>query len=132
MSPAQERRRISVSSNVVPGVVAGTEAIIIALAGLISYALMVKYSTETVGVYIAAICFICVVVLLVFQFAGLYQFDIILRPAANLDKILVSFLTSFLFLLAAAFAFKISATYSRAWIGVFAGVSCLAILAERL
>ena len=61
------------------------------------------------------------------NFAGLYEFDAITRPIAFIDKIMIVFVTTFSFLLAAAFALKMSTEYSRIWTGVLRLSACAAI-----
>jgi putative colanic acid biosysnthesis UDP-glucose lipid carrier transferase len=56
----------------------------------------------------------------------------LMRPLANIDKIIISFVTTFLFLLAAAFSLKISVTFSRIWVTTFAIASCSATLSLRM
>jgi Undecaprenyl-phosphate glucose phosphotransferase len=68
---------------------------------------------------------------MLFHFSELYSFEAIVKPLANVDKILIAFGTGFLFLLAAAFAFKVTATFSRTWLIEFALVSAVSTFAAR-
>ncbi|HKI67972.1 MAG TPA: undecaprenyl-phosphate glucose phosphotransferase, partial [Verrucomicrobiae bacterium] len=51
---------------------------------------------------------------------------------ANLDRILISFATGFLFLLAAAFALKVSETFSRTWVGTFGLTAVASTIVAKL
>ena len=66
------------------------------------------------------------------NFAGLYRFDPIMRPFAFVDKIVVAFGTTILFLLAAAFALKVSTDFSRIWLASFVGSACAATVLFRV
>src|SRR5215467_4102258 len=55
-----------------------------------------------------------------------------MRPLGFVDKFLVAFLTTVLFLLAAVFALKVSADFSRLWMGVFPAGACAATLVLRI
>ncbi len=86
-------------------------------------------STNLSDEYFAAISFVWLCTLMLFQFTGLYQFDAIMRPWAVIDKILIAFVTTFLFLFAITFALKVSDFFSRLWVGFFAiGSSSFTVL----
>src|SRR5262245_45575967 len=129
---ALPRRQFSISSHVVPGVMVALDSVVILSVALISYVVIVGDQLEEPGYYGAAIAFFWLVTIMLLNFAGLYQFEPTLRPLAFADKIAVAFATTILFLLAAAFALKISTEFSRIWIGTFAIGSCLATLAFRV
>ena len=98
----------------------------------ITYTAIIGDAGENFGVYVVAAAFTWLVNLLLLNFAGLYEFEAILRPAAFADKVVLVFVTTFLFLLAAAFSIKISSTFSRVWIASFAVTASLATLGVRL
>src|SRR5262249_32693503 len=125
------KRRFSISSHVLPGLMVALDSAVILSTALISYALMVAGHLPEVGAYSAAIAFIWLAAVMLMNFAGLYPFEAILRPLAFLDKIVIAFATTFLFLLAAAFALKISAQFSRLWIGTVAMAACSATISLR-
>ena len=118
-TPLSPPRQFPISSTVVSGVAVGTDSCAILITGAVLYGALINFSTDTFGIYAAAICFVWITVLMLFQFSGLYQFEAVLRPLSSVDKLVISFLTSFLFLLAAAFSVKVSSTISRVWIGGF-------------
>jgi putative colanic acid biosysnthesis UDP-glucose lipid carrier transferase len=125
-----EQKRFSISSRVIPGLMVTLDSLVILGAGLISYV-----ATAVVGdpqYYAAAIAFVWIAMILLMNFAGLYDFEAITRPFAFIDKIIIAFITTFAFLLSAAFALRISIEYSRLWTGSFAISACLATLLFRV
>ena len=88
--------------------------------------------TDRTDYYVSAVLFVWLAGLLLMNFAGLYKFEPILRPLAFAERILVALGTTFLFLFAAAFALKISATYSRLWVSAFAIAVCIGTLFARV
>ena len=126
------RRKFSISSQVVPGLMAGIDSLVILAAAAISYELIVAEQAAEPGYYAAAIGFVWLITILLMHFGGLYQFEPIMRPLIFVDKILVAFSTTLLFLLAAAFSLKISAEFSRLWIGSFTIAACFTTIAVRL
>jgi Undecaprenyl-phosphate glucose phosphotransferase len=55
-----------------------------------------------------------------------------MRPLAFVDKMVIAFATTFLFLLAAAFSLKVSTTFSRIWVATFAIGGCSGTVMFRL
>lgn len=126
------KRRFSISSHVIPGLMTGLDTLVILSSALISYSLIVAGYVKDPGYYAAAVAFVWLATIMLMNFAGLYQFEPIMRPLAFADKIVIAFATTFLFLLAAAFSLKISTEYSRNWIASFALSACFATLVLRL
>ena len=137
MVPASEggrlpsKRKLSFSSQVLPGIIAGLDSLVILSAAIISFVTLVGSQVD-VGYYAAAICFVWVVVGLLMHFGGLYRLDPIMAPLSYADKIVIAFGTTFLFLLAAAFSLKISTTFSRLWVSCFAAGACGTTLLFRI
>ena len=130
-SIATSTRRLPVSSQVVPSLFVVLDSLIILSSAAVLHALIVGDQPSTVGYYVVAAIFVWLTTIMLMGFAGLYQFEPIMRPLIFTDKIVISFVTTFLFLLAAAFSLKISATFSRMWIVAFAFASCAAIIGFR-
>jgi Undecaprenyl-phosphate glucose phosphotransferase len=133
-SPTSERaqstrNRFSISSQVIPGLIATLDSLVILSAGFISYVVTVSFGDPEY--YTSAIAFVWLTTILLMNFAGLYDFEAITRPLAFSDKIIITFVTTFAFLLAAAFALKISIEYSRIWTASFAASGCFATLLFR-
>jgi Undecaprenyl-phosphate glucose phosphotransferase len=129
---ATPRRNFSISSQVVPGLMAALDSTVILSVAGISYLLLVADHAPESGSYPAAVSFVWLTTILLMNFAGLYDFEPIMRPLAFADKIVVAFATTLLFLLAAAFSLKISTDFSRLWIGCFAISACTATIALRV
>jgi Undecaprenyl-phosphate glucose phosphotransferase len=127
-----ERRRLPLSSQVVASLVVLVDSVAILLTAGVAHAVIVGPFDNSLTYYSVAISFVWLTNLILMSFAGLYKFDALLRPVSYVDKIVVVFATTFLFLLAAAFALKVSATFSRIWIGTFAIASCAATFSLRL
>ena len=126
------RRKLSFSSQVLPGIVAGLDSAAILSIAIISFVMLVGSQAGEVGYYAAAVCFVWVVVGLLMNFAGLYRLEPIMAPLTYADKIIIAFVTTFLFLLAAAFSLKISTTFSRLWVSCFAAGACGTTLVVRI
>lgn len=126
------RKRLSFSSNVVPGIVAFMDSAVILLAAIGSFYALVGDRYEEGSYYAAAIGFVWLVNVSLLNFAGLYQLEPIMRPLTYFDKIVIASATTFLFLLAAAFSLKISTTFSRVWIASFAVSACVLTIAFRV
>jgi Undecaprenyl-phosphate glucose phosphotransferase len=129
---ALPRRTFSISSHVIPGLIASLDTIVILASAIIAYAVVVGDFIEDASYYAAAICFVWLATLMLMNFAGLYLFEPIMRPLAIADKVIIAFGTTFLFLLAAAFSLKISDEYSRTWVASFAISACIGTLVFRL
>jgi Undecaprenyl-phosphate glucose phosphotransferase len=125
------KRRFSISSRVIPGLMVGLDSLAILASALISYFTIVGYLDDP-SYYAAAVAFVWLVTLMLLNFASLYDFDPIMRPLAVVDRIFIAFATTFLFLLAAAFSLKISTDYSRVWIGAFALSACASAIVCRV
>ena len=127
-----EPRRLPLSSQVVPTLFGLLDSLAILSTSLVTYFFIVGYSPENANFYIVAVSFVWLSTLLLMNFGGLYHFEALMRPLAYIDKIVIAFVATFLFLLAAAFSLKISATFSRIWVTTFAVASCSTTLAFRL
>jgi Undecaprenyl-phosphate glucose phosphotransferase len=125
------RRNVPLSSQVAPNIFITLDSIAIFLSAIITYFTVIGYS-ENGQLYVVATSFVWLVSLLLLKFAGLYNFEPFMRPLLYADKIFITFVTTFLFLLAAAFALKISDTFSRVWVTAFAVASCSATFALRV
>jgi len=106
------------------------DSLAILSTALISYITTISFAEPSY--YAAAIAFVWLVTIMLMNFSGLYQFDAITRPLAYGDRLVVVFITTFSFLLAAAFSLRISAEYSRIWTGSFALSACASTILVRL
>ena len=132
VAPGAKTRRLPLSSQVVPTLFGAMDSLAILSSALAAYLLIVGYSPGNANFYIVAVSFVWLSTILLMNFGGLYHFKPLMRPLAYVDKIIIAFVTTFLFLLAAAFSLKISATFSRIWVITFALAACSTTLALRL
>ena len=128
---ASPKRSFAISSQVLPGIIVALDSIMVLSSGLICYLILEGNYTERTDYFISAVVFVWLIGILLMNFAGLYQFQPILQPHKFIEKLLVVIATTFLFLMAAAFALKISATFSRVWTGSFALSACAGIMLAR-
>jgi Undecaprenyl-phosphate glucose phosphotransferase len=124
-------RRVSFSSQILQELIIGVDSIVILAVALVTYFAFVGNEAQDPAYYVAAIAFVWLVSIALMNMAGLYQLDPIMRPLAFADKFLIAFATTILFLLAAAFAIKISGMFSRTWIASFAVAACSATVLVR-
>ena len=85
------RWTIPISSQVLPGLIFLLDSAAILTAAFVSYIFIIGDSIENQENYIVATCAFWIIILLLFNFGSLYQFDAILRPVAFADKILLAF-----------------------------------------
>src|SRR5262245_23412566 len=91
-SPSATRvpqRTFSISSHVVPGLMVALDSSVILSVALITYSAIVGDFGDA-DYYSAAICFVWLASILLMNFAGLYQFESIMRPLAVADKITIA------------------------------------------
>ena len=100
-------------------------------SGYFTYDSLIVYSLSQ-NLYIAAVVFVWLTSLFLMNFGDLYRYESASYPLRHLHTILITLVTSFLFLLAAAFSIKISETFSRLWLGYFAAASASTIILARL
>jgi len=127
-----QKGRVPISASVISGIAAYIDSVAILGSGAVVYLWLDRFGTETFSLYIASVCAIWLTIVMIFQFSDLYRFEAIVRPVANIDSMIVAFLTGFFFMLAAAFAFKFSGTMSRLWFGTFAITSFSVTVIARL
>ena len=125
------RAGFSISSQVLPSLIAALDTFAILSVALVSFLVLVGSYPDDTDHYVTAVCFVWLVALMLMHFAGLYQLEPIMRPLGFVDKLLVAFVTTVLFLLAAGFALKVSADFSRLWMGTFAAGAFAATLTLR-
>jgi putative colanic acid biosysnthesis UDP-glucose lipid carrier transferase len=126
------RAGFSISSQVLPSLLALLDTFAILSVALVSFLIVVGSYPEDADHYVTAVCFVWLVALMLMHFAGLYQLEPIMWPLAFADKLIVTFATTVLFLLAAVFALKVSADFSRLWMGTFPAGACAATLTLRI
>ncbi len=129
---ARRDRVYPFSSSIIVSFCIAAESLWILLTGFITQSILVGWPADTTEYYIAAVVFVFFSTIMLLHFAGQYQFDALMKPVENVDKIIVACITAFFLLLAIAFSLKVSDTYSRRWMYIFAFSSTLAIVATRI
>jgi Undecaprenyl-phosphate glucose phosphotransferase len=100
-------------------------------SGYLTYDALIVYSLSQ-NLYMAAVVFVWLTSLFLLHFVGLYRYQAAIHPLHNAHTMAVALATAFLFLLAAAFAIKVSEAFSRLWLGYFAAASCASLLLLRV
>jgi putative colanic acid biosysnthesis UDP-glucose lipid carrier transferase len=103
----------------IPGLAVIADTIGLLGIGILTYSTLVYYSFRTADTYTSAIVFNCLVATGLQYFAGLYHVEAVVRPFHSFNKAIISVVTSFALMLAAAFSVKISDDISRLWVVVF-------------
>jgi putative colanic acid biosysnthesis UDP-glucose lipid carrier transferase len=124
-------RAFSISSHFISAFVVALDTVAIVSAGWISYELLIGGRTDVPDYYVSAVCFVWLTALLLMNLASLYHFEEITRPYKYVDRFLMAFVTTFMFLIAAAFSLKVSESFSRIWFGSFAAGSLIATILVR-
>ncbi len=121
-----------ISSTIISGVSIFMDSMAVLVSGFAACFLLIGASSANIELYASAILFIWIAIFMFFHFAGLYQFDPIMSPMGYWEKFVVAYITSFLMLLAIAFSFKVSHTFSRLWVYSFAIGAGASIVLLRL
>jgi putative colanic acid biosynthesis UDP-glucose lipid carrier transferase len=124
--------KLSFSSRVLPELLVALDTAVILGVAFLTYEALIGDQGGELANYVAAVGFVWLTAILLMNFAGLYRLEPIMRPLAFADKLAIAFLTTFLFMLAAAFSIKISESFSRLWVGSFAAGAFLAVIITRL
>lgn len=127
LRPREHRYSIAI----VPGAMAMIDLLLILFISYQTCNYFVILNDEVRGQYIFAAAFVGFVTLLLFQRAGLYDLDAIMRPLRFSDAIIAGIATSFLFLLTIVFSLNVAGAYSFDWLMAFAAFSAVAIILAR-
>lgn len=110
------RQRSTLTPGHLSGLLMLAEASIVFCVGLVIFAVYVWPSNPAMlSKYLAALAMYVVVMGQAFNSAGLYRLDRIVQPQRYWRKVVTLCISVFAALLVCAFAFKISAQYSRVW-----------------
>ena len=131
VAQARAQRNYAFLTKLFPSLLAAADCLVLLAAGYGCYYGLVPYSYKSESFYHVAINANWLVTVMIFQFAGLYQFDAMLKPRASIDRVVIAIMTSFLLMFAAAFSLKISGIFSRAWIAVFFLACVSGVIATR-
>lgn len=117
---------------IVPGLVGLLDAFLLGLCALLTYRRLVIFSHETVDIYVATTFFVCFLALFLFQRAGLYEIDAIMRPLRFSDTVIAAIATSVLFFLSIVVALRAGAGLSFTWLLAFAGSGVVVLITARM
>ena len=120
------------ASTSVASLLVALDTISILGAGYLCYLWIVDYPTSPSALYDAAILFVWLAAVMLMHFAGALSVPGRDRPCRRCRQSSLLSARRFLFLLAAAFSIKITATFSRLWLGWFAIASVTAVSLDRL
>lgn len=112
---ASQQHNTALSQSIIGGIVACLDAVIVVGLGLLIYVTYVGWASEHSSIYLAAFTITAFLILQTFYQVGLYKFNRIIRPAAQIGKIVTTLTMIFLALVTFTFALKISAELSRVW-----------------
>lgn len=131
---AEQRRDSSypISSAVVTGIFVLLDSLWFLLSGGAVYSFYIGGNMWQADLYPAAVCFIWLVALFLFRYSGLYNFNAVMAPFANLAQMVVSCATAFLFLMAVFFSLKVSEEISRVWTYSYASAAFCGIFFTRV
>ncbi len=122
----------SFSAPMLSGICFLLDSLAILLSGIFSYYAIIGFTYGNVNIYASAVIFVLVATCLLFQYIGLYKFEVIMKPIDFLDKLCIAYAVPFLAFLAIAFSLKVSSDYSRLWMYTFAFSGGLSIFFLRL
>ncbi len=126
-----DRASFAFAIKLIPGFQLLLDSALMLINGYVLYYGMVFYSYKTADFYNAAIVFNWLLTTMLFYFAGLYQFESLVKFSRTVDRILIAVATSMVFMIALAFAVKISQVFSRAWLAAFIAANCFGLLTLR-
>jgi Undecaprenyl-phosphate glucose phosphotransferase len=118
------------SKNIVSGLVALSEVLIILASGGILFWLYIGWMPN-LGIYFLVMILTSTIMTVAFHQAGLYDISAICDPMSHANKILGILAISFLSFLALAFALKISINFSRVWVFSWFILSAILIFLGR-
>jgi putative colanic acid biosysnthesis UDP-glucose lipid carrier transferase len=107
------------------------DSIVLLAIGFGLYYYLVFYSYRSADFYSFAITFNWLLTVMLLFFAGLYQFEALINFSQTIDRILIAVVTAAIFMIAVAFAVKISTVFSRTWVIAFIAGNLIGLLASR-
>lgn len=91
---------------VLPGLIGLVDTFLMVACAALAYRSLVIYSADTVDIYVATTFFVSFLALFLFQRAGLYEIDAIMRPMRFSDAVIAAMTTSVLFFLSIILSLK--------------------------
>jgi len=109
------RRSVPLSPPIITGIIGGVDTVIVFAIGTALYFWYVGWDPDTVSRYLVVLVSNAGLIIGLFYFVGLYDFDTVLAPGASIGKVAAVCIMVFMIMLVWAFALKISANFSRVW-----------------
>jgi hypothetical protein len=104
------------SSSVVIGTFVLLDGSLFISSGILAYMFLIGGLVPLSTLYLTAIFTIWLVLLFLFQYCGLYRFEVIMAPTTNIFRLAFACVAAFILLLAVAFSLKFTLNYSRIWL----------------
>ena len=120
------------SLEVVSGFVLASDAFAVLATDVAIYISYLGWSEDRFPIYLMASVVHALACVSLFKVANFYAFDSVVRPSQMLPRVLLACGAVFLVLVTLAFAFKLSAQFSRVWAFSSLVVGTSAILAGRI
>lgn len=131
-APQLKAHRSHYPTSMIPGTVAVIDLLLIVIISWRSCSYYVIFTDSLIDHYVFATVFICFSTLLLFQRAGLYEIDAIMRPVRFSDAVLTGVATAFLFFLTIVFSLNDAAEFNLEWVVAFALLTVVALCVARI
>ena len=125
-------RSFRYSPDLAPGAVHVLELLGMATAGLGALAVPALQPGDYLSQHIFAVIFVVLVYAIMAKWAGLNNFNALMRPLARADNMIIAIMTTFLFLLTVLYGFDINYLFDSRWLGLFFAGSLTSVLGTRL
>ena len=122
----------SFSASVFSGLVALFDTVAIFFSSALTFTLYFGWSVTDQTSYLAASIIATLLLISIFYFSGLYQFNSLTHPLNHIKRIIPICVLVFLILVGIAFMLKISETFSRVWVFSWLFQAILLICMGRL
>jgi putative colanic acid biosysnthesis UDP-glucose lipid carrier transferase len=119
------------SESLVAGILGSIDALMVMLVGLGALFAYVGVGDPNLLSYLAALTFIAAFTVVFSHFSGLYAFETVAAWPRGMRQMLFILAAAFLVLAGLCFAFKVSSTFSRAWVFTTFAAAAFAVGASR-
>lgn len=124
-------RRMTVSEGLVIGLVILSDALAVALSGAVMYVGYLGSHVQFEAIYLTALVTLVAHIGLWGYCIGLYDFETVVAWPRRMSRLFLVMASAFLFLAGLAFAFKVSAEFSRVWVVSTVAISTVVAFAAR-
>ena len=129
---AKQFRTDTMSPVMVAGVIRILEFALLALGGMAIYFVQVGFYPQNFWQYPPIVVGLSLVTVILSEFSGCYQMSVLRNPVSQIGRMLLVWSAAFAFVTVALFFLKVSADFSRMWLGTWYVVGFGLILALRL